>query len=472
MQLLFESNLNIAVREGKLLWVQGRADIMPAPVIAADTYADGAGVSVCAVLRDGGRYRMWYWGIPADWGGDDVGYACYAESENGLDWVKPNLGMVDIGHGPNNVTHLGGPAYHVFIDPDSPPSHRYRGMTYIDPRREVDSLGATHPGYYTAHSPDGLHWELDQSEPTWWDGDVISGVYHPGQRRGLVALKRNPRYHAIPRRAVWNAELVDGKWSECWRALMPDEFDDICALARGYVSGDYYGLSMLPTGEATVGFLQQFRHSLPRTANSDWENGVFGVTDISLIYQESARACWQHAPGRRDFLTCQPGTFYQGGIYPSSGVVEVGDEHWLYFAGQGQTHGWYISNHWQVQPRWKEAMRAEGTAAQTGVARWPKWRLFGYQADPEGILTINLGELKEDCTLALNYETEPTGGIRVELMDMPGYALEDSIPLEGGSLGAAVAWKGGTVIPARPGRQTTARLHLARATAWAYEIRS
>ncbi|HOF89658.1 MAG TPA: hypothetical protein PLZ36_16375, partial [Armatimonadota bacterium] len=216
--------------------------------------------------------------------------------------------------------------------------------------------------------------------------------------------------------------------------------------------------------------LQQFRHSLPRSPFPNWENGVFGVTDISLVYQESARACWQHAPGRRDFLACRPGTFYQGGIYPASGVVEVGDEHWLYFAGQGQTHGWYINNHWTLQPRWKDAMRAEGTVAQTGVARWPKWRLFGYTADPEGALTLTLGELAEPSTLLLNYETEATGSIRVELPGADGYTLDDAIPLDGSHLAAPVAWKTGPVIPARPGQQTTVKLHLERATVWAYDV--
>ncbi|OPZ87860.1 MAG: hypothetical protein BWY76_00252 [bacterium ADurb.Bin429] len=470
MQLFFESNLNIGAMEGKMRWVQGRAEILPEPVIPADRYVDGAGISVTTVLKDGGCYRMWYWGIPEDWGGEDVGYACYAESDNGLDWTKPALGQVDIGHGPNNVTHLGAIAFDVFIDPDSPPSHRYRGTTYIDPGRESHQIGAAHCGYYTAHSPDGLHWELDGANPAWWDSDVISAIYHPGQRRGLVALKRNPRYHGIPRRAVWNAELVNGQWSDCWRALVPDDFDDVCAIARGYASGDYYGLSMQPAGMATAGFLQQFRHSLPRSPFENWENGVFGVTDISLVYQESPRACWQHAPGRRDFLTCQPGTFYQGGIYPASGVVEVGDEHWLYFAGQGQTHGWYINNRWTLQPRWKEAMRAEGTVAQTGVARWPKWRLFGYTADPEGTLTLNLGEIPEDCILLLNYECDLAGSIRVELPGADGHALDDAVPLTGSHLAAPAAWKGETRIPARPGRQTTVKLHLERATVWAYEV--
>lgn len=464
MDVLFESRLNIGALQGRLKWVQGRAEILPDPVIAADTRVDGAGASVLTVLRDGGRYRMWYIGWPTDWAGVDTHvYPCYAESDNGLDWVKPALGLVDVGGAPNNVATHGAI---VFIDPAAPPSHAYRGVTYRED-------GMAPVGYYTVHSADGLRWEWDQAEPAWWDRDVISCIYHPGQARGLVALKRTPRFHGIPRRSVWNAELVDGRWSECWRALVPDDFDDVCALARGYVSGDYYGMSMQPAGEATVGFLHQFRHSLPRTAIPNIKSsdvGVFGDVDVSLVYQDAARACWQHAPGRRDFLTCVPGTFYQGGIYPASGVVEVGDEHWLYFAGQGQTHGWYLNSHWETQHRWWKAMSAEGTVSQTGVARWPKWRLFGYAADPEGVLDLDLGEIKAPCSLRLNYTTETGGSIRVELMDADGFGLADAVPLEASAIAAPVAWKTGTTIPARPGRLTIARLHMERATAWAYEV--
>jgi hypothetical protein len=54
--------------------------------------------------------------------------------------------------------------------------------------------------------------------------------------------------------------------------------------------------------------------------------------------------------------------------------------------------------------------------------------------------------------------------------DTPGCGLDDAVPVQGDSAGARIAWKGGATIPARPGRQTIARLHLERATVWAYEM--
>ena len=48
-----------------------------------------------SVIRDGDRYRMWYLSGPG---------VSYAESTNGVNWVKPELGILEIdGHGTNVV---------------------------------------------------------------------------------------------------------------------------------------------------------------------------------------------------------------------------------------------------------------------------------------------------------------------------------------------------------------------------------
>lgn len=81
MELLFESRMDVVKWiEGKIYPVQCRAALEDAPVLVGDTPVDGGGVSVYGtVLRDGGRFRMWYHAWPKDW--DDanatlVAYAC------------------------------------------------------------------------------------------------------------------------------------------------------------------------------------------------------------------------------------------------------------------------------------------------------------------------------------------------------------------------------------------------------------
>jgi len=388
---------------------------------------------------------MWYSVFTSEWIGKDVAVATYAESDNGVDWREAAGAMP-----PNNLL----PA--VMVDPTAPASHRYRGVIYLDPRGETKPSGSTHPGYYTLHSADGLRWNPDASVPTWGDGDASSCAWHPWQNRGIVAYKRSPTVRRAARRAVWTAELKDGNYSQGIIALVPDDYDDVCAGARGFVAGDYYGLSMLPATKGIVGFLQQFRMIAPCH--------VDGATDVSLVYQDTPGDRWLHAPGRRDFLTHGVTEWSRGGIYPAPGVVEVGDEQRLYFTGAPESHGWTHNDPWAVQNRWVQDLRDRRRVACVGVARWPKWRLFGYRANPEGVLTIYLGRITRPSELVLNYEVPAGGKVRVQLETpvetnifiddfggghcggkaskkaLPGFALDDSIILEGSSLTGKAAW--------------------------------
>ena len=469
MEVLFESRLDIKNVEGRLYPIQGKAELHPEPVLVGDTLADAAGASMYGtVLHDGGRYRMWYQAWPEDWGGGNSALVGYAESDNGMDWVKPKLGLVEYGPAPNNLCDLGFHAPAVFIDPDAPAGRRYRATGSAAPRYEGVNPNVKARGYWTAHSADGLNWELDSQAPTWDGGDVITSVYHPGRRCGLVALKHVLSSRGIRRRSVFCAEFRDGAGTAPRCALVPDEFDDVCALARGFASADYYGMGMLPAGMGTVGLLWQFRHNLPRRGDSPV--GVLGVMDVSLVYQPGPAERWIHASGRQDFITHAALPWMAGGVYTASCPIEVGDEHRLYLCGTLCSHGWCFDSAWQMVERLKQQM-IEESFAKIGFARWPKFRLFGFRSDPEGVLTVDVGEIAAPSELVLNYRTDSRGSIRVELADIPGHSLDDAVALMGDNVGEAAAWKGGTVIRAGNGKRITALIHVESAEVYAFEIR-
>ena len=120
--------------------------------------------------------------------------------------------------------------------------------------------------------------------------------------------------------------------------------------------------------------------------------------------------------------------------------------------------------------RWKNALRDEGYGYIT-FAHWPKWRLFGFQSDPEGKLSIDLGVIKQPSRFLLNYECEPKGSIRVEVVGQPSRAVEQAQPLTGQSLATCAAWQDGDVItPAVDGGNVKVKLHMELATVWAYEV--
>lgn len=116
-----------------------------------------------SVIKDNGKYRMWYVAFDDDETNKVASSrwrAAYAESANGLTWTKPNLGLVAFhGNKNNNLVDVGGTWGFVNLkvlkderDPD--PSRRYKMTTHVyfrDKRR----LGTLLPFV----SADGLRWK-------------------------------------------------------------------------------------------------------------------------------------------------------------------------------------------------------------------------------------------------------------------------------------------------------------------------
>lgn len=217
MELLFESRTNLERFSGHLNFVGRRPYIHPEPVLRPDTPADGQAVSIYgSVIKDGGMMRMWYHATPrALKGNKDSSVIAYAESADGINWKKPELGLVEYDGRDSNLLNVALHSFTVFSDPDSPPAMRYRATGYGNPGHERISSDGIIPntiGYYTAHSGDGIQWALDSASPRWCYGDVITSAYHPGRRAGLTSLKYAPRHMRITRRAIHNAEFRDGKY--------------------------------------------------------------------------------------------------------------------------------------------------------------------------------------------------------------------------------------------------------------------
>lgn len=471
MELLFESRTNLAGFRGHLNFVQHAPTIHPEPVLGPDTFTDGKGLSIYGtVLWDGGRLRMWYLAMPEDWDyAGDMSCTAYAESDDGIHWTRPALGAIEHGPGPNNLVNISLHCPSVWIDPDGAPESRYRATGCGYPGLFMGHPDIRIGGYYTSHSADGIDWRLDSDAPTWPGGDVITSIYHPWQRRAIVAMKQTPRVNRIGRRSIHAAEFRGGAYSPAVSALYPDEFDDVCAVQRGHTSCDYYGMGMQAAGSGTVGFLWNYWHDLPYTG--DRRVALYGVSDITLVYQPEPGGRWFHVPGRPDFINHRAiPSWMRGWINTASCPVEMGDEHWLYFSSCAATHGFYLDENWKPIERWTEWTTRHGRGV-IGFARWPKWRLFGFESDPEGELVIDLGPTDRPSELFLNYTTCADGAVRAELLDAPARTLAESVPLTGQSTAAPVAWKDGALLAASPDRNVRVRLHLAMATVYAYELR-
>ena len=130
------------------------------------------------VFRDGDKYRMYYKAFHVDVydernRGEELIephplWVAYAESDDGIHWHRPELGLVEFGGSKqNNLLWQGvGPEQHgvhgfaPFKDesPDCDPDARYKAVGGI--RRAIKG------GLYAMRkSPDGIHWTMLQEEP-------------------------------------------------------------------------------------------------------------------------------------------------------------------------------------------------------------------------------------------------------------------------------------------------------------------
>ena len=132
------------------------------PAFQFDKPWEGKFSASVTVLDDDGLYRMYYRGLPRA-NGESEAVTCYAESLDGVNWVKPNLGLFEIeGTMDNNVViavneHARG--FSPFIDtrPGVPASERYKAIAGVETK-----------GLLAFVSIDGIRWK------PWGEGYIFT----------------------------------------------------------------------------------------------------------------------------------------------------------------------------------------------------------------------------------------------------------------------------------------------------------
>jgi len=478
MQIAVEGHPRIeSVTQGMEV-IQEKPLVLPQPLLKGDCDADAAGVTIYgSVVREGGVFRMWYQALP-DLNGDDLNLVGYAESDDGLAWRKVPLGLIEVcGSKQNNITDLPFHCPSVFIDPTAPKDMRYRatGFTHKEWTEKRFPHRINRHGYFSAHSADGIRWTLDSREPKWEWWDVITSTWDPFAGHAITMLKRQRYFRNIVRRAFWCAEWTGEGSSEPKPALLPDEYDDVIAQARGFNSADYYGVSLMPTEGPIIGILWVFRHTLPLTEGVN--RGIFGRLDLSLVYQTERGARWTFLAGRPDWLSAtEAPDWARGGLHTASYPIDVGDETWLYFAGGPQGHGWLLDNTWKIDPA-KKALGEKEARRCIGLLKWRKNRLIGYRAPLQENLHLSPRMRAGDGKLILNVKVRPDGNMRVALInpaeqkEYDGYGMEDCDVITGDHQEITVTWKGKSALPRYRGlNKIFASLEMTRSTLYAFDF--
>jgi hypothetical protein len=393
------------------------------------------------VLHEEDRFRMWYYAshLAAERAGFlEEGPVCYAESEDGLHWVKPNLGLVTWrGNRDNNIVavpELYTEAAHVIRDDDDPdPQHRYKIVYNYRP--------GTNWTIRTATSPDGLRWQAGPDQP--YDEFIEHASFY--RYDGLYYVNGQMKQwgesgHRIGRQAYAILSVDFEHWlpavGESFALPEPRNPED-----RGFdkrYDQVHIGVGAAPFGNVLVG-LYCIWHNEPYPTAGDWfgmgtTSGDFGlvVSNDGLHFREPVKGhVWLHRD--ESPLSLVPPGKVETIMTQGNGILNVGDETRIY-------HG-----------RWANSDREDTYYAEVALATLPRdrWGCLGLWDDQaEGSIWTCPVTLPEGGTqVALNADCAQ--GMTVEVLDaqfkpLPDFAGANAgrTQAEGG-LDCAVIWPAG-----------------------------
>lgn len=143
---------------------------------------EGSGTNFHTIFKDDKTYRMYY----KAWQHSIVSRTpthpqstCYAESNNGIQWTRPQLGLHEFrGSKVNNIVfavdEMGkrGNVATVFRDdnPDAAADARYKAIRQSKLNEQDDDPRLAKRGLYAFKSPDGIQWKLMTDAPVITDG--------------------------------------------------------------------------------------------------------------------------------------------------------------------------------------------------------------------------------------------------------------------------------------------------------------
>jgi len=432
------------------------------PLIVPDRPTDQINVTIHGtVLRDtrDGTLHMWYHSQRFTKEGH-VSRICYARSGDGITWEKPDVGTVEIeGSTRHNVVAQSeptgyAPGINVIHCPDEPDEKRRFRRIYQRPA-----------GTFVAYSPDGIRWD-ETDEFAFHCSHVGHGscvFYDMLGKRFIATTIQEPPVGRFPRRRTPALATSDDfrNWSDFHIAFQCDNLDDKLVVERLEKRRAVLSYGIPDHFHEEVNTMFCFNYAdmilgLPVMFDccgyDEWKGTPGGtgsgkddaVSHVQLAWcPDPVLRDWQR-PWREPFLPIsEPPRWGSGFLNFAEAPVRVGDELWFFYSGldHSQQHPVYTLNHgW----KFKQGELQGGISAAA-------LRLDGFaslDADRQG------GEV---TTRALPFNGERIlvnavsyHGLAVEILDetgnvIPGFGLDDCVPIKGDSVCHALRFKDANV---------------------------
>lgn len=423
---------------------------------------------MASLLHDDGKFRMWYGVSHGIRHGEEYAVA-YAESDDGIHWTKPDLGLVEYDGSTHNNLVVGYSSVigQVFRDPHASAEQPYRMLVAIYPTRDGDPTR-----YLTLlSSADGLRW----SKP---ERNVVPD--------GSIALDTQSQAYWDADRGAYTLFTRRGPWRQVARSESPDPFQ---FPAPEYVlqpdepqSADYYQAGVTKYDDAAsayIALVPVFHH--PGDAQGQPLPGGAAVTanyagnpitvaapdtlDLHLFTSNDS-IHWRRQGEQRPYIGLGPdGAFDSRSLYSGVGYATVGDEVWLYYSAYDCTHIGSLDGATPFQDYLGTITRA--TLRRDGFV--------AAHAGPDGAELLTHPVTFTGNRLELNIDGSSGGSAQVELQSidgtpLDGFTLDDCRPVFGNGIRKVVAWRRGSDLSALAGRGVRLRFQLRNCDLYALQF--
>lgn len=398
------------------VWHQ--ANKYPDPVIRADKpWERNCIVAYGSVLHHGGKFKAWY----SNWTRDHKPAMLYAESDNGIEWRKPSLGLHEFEGSTDNNIILKSESPDGLVDDatviDDPGDRKWPlKMLYWDSAgRGPGNRNKKRFGIHLARSKDGIHWEhVDNVLPMYGDRFNALGRKHQGKYKALV---RVPGMRDLGKGRI--AHYIESKdlkrWSKPVRSVEHDNEDEPHMEIYSMVPFQYEGL--------ILGGIERMVMSPD-------------MLDTEIAWSRDG-ANWTRSRTRPRFIEWGvPRRWDDTWInLTANDPIRRGNLLWFYYSGRSGAHNaGYPHNHGHIG---LATLRIDGFCSMQAQDN-PGWIVTKPMTWPDADLLVNYDARRDDRSHPGNLAK---GELRIAALDADGkpykgYSLDDSGVRHGNSCGA------------------------------------
>ena len=407
------------------------------PVLKFDADWEGPGNHYITVFKDEDIYRLYYRCV----GGGDVPASgegwlmntCYAESRDGINWIRPKLGLVEYnGSKENNIIltgeegDWGNPVCNFYAFRDTNPaalaSERYKGV------------GGINRGLYALVSADGVHWKPKAEKPM-----ILHSITHKPMINGFDSHNVIFWDPLLKQYVAYIRDMYLAPGGERVRSVRRSTSTDFAnwSYPEWIDMGDappnqLYTFSAIPYFRAPHLYLafpkrfMPFRHSeLPsvydRLRGKGLSDSVFMVSRDGLHWKRFLEAFVRPGP--------DPLNWTDRNNYVARGLVAAGPNEIAV----------YVLRHF----------RLPSLHLRRGILRTDGF--VSVNAPYQGGEILTKPRLFKGSRLIVNYSTSAAGGLRVEILDaegkpLSGHSLANSVELYGDKIDQVVSWDKGPEV--------------------------